>query len=69
MNTTSYRDLDISDLGDYATESDLADFVSACKMHQLANPGTSEADAIAFMYGDDGNWPSRIDESRHNVAR
>jgi hypothetical protein len=69
MNTSFYRDLDISDLGDYVTESDLADFVSACKIYQLANPGTSEADAMAFMFGEDGNWPTRIDETRHNAVR
>lgn len=60
MTATTFRTMDVSDLGDDATPADLADFCRACEVRQ-SNTGGSDGDVTAWMWGD-GDWASRVAE-------
>ena len=69
MASTTYKTMDASDLGDGCTERDLGWFVNACRIKQInaeeAGSPMSDEEVTAWMWGDDGDWPTRAGEFIH----
>lgn len=57
MSSTTFRTMDISELGDNCTAQDLADFRAACAARQ-ADTGEDDETVTAWMWGD-GDWAAR----------
>lgn len=54
---STYKTMDISDLGDNATEADLRAFADACRVHQLPNETDEE---VTERLWNNGDWQSAI---------
>lgn len=63
--TTTLDSLDISDLGPDADASDLARFCLACRLWMAEDESRTEAEAMEYLWGADGDWRSRADQHVH----
>jgi hypothetical protein len=63
MASTTYKTMDVSDLGDNCTEQELAWFAAACRLRQ-EDTGESDEQVTEWMWGD-GVWPERAGQYVH----
>ncbi len=60
MEPTTFRNMDISELGDDCTPEDLHLFRRACERRQQET-GEDDFDVTAWMWGD-GDWDVRVNQ-------
>jgi hypothetical protein len=61
---TTYRTMDVSDLGDNCTEAELRWFHLACECRQ-GETGETDAEVTEWMWGADGDWSTRARRYAH----
>lgn len=65
MSTTTYKTMDVSDLGDNATDADLRAFADACRREQ--KPDETDEQVTDRLWGN-GDWGASLDPTSWRIT-